>query len=79
MAYNLDGSAKMQAHENLSEREHTVMCGIVSGKSAEQIDEELSLSVHTVYLYRNRILEKLKLKSNVELTQYALKNNLIEI
>jgi len=50
---------------------------IASGKSAEQIAGELSISIHTVYSYRNRILQKLHLKSNVELTKYVLENKLI--
>ncbi len=65
-------------HENLSAREFDVMCKIARGKSAEEIAEELSISIHTVYSYRNRILDKMKLKSSVEITQYALQNNLIE-
>jgi two-component system, NarL family, invasion response regulator UvrY len=55
------------------------MCFIASGKSAEEIADDLALSIHTVYTYRNRILEKMHLKSNVELTQYAIQNKLIEI
>ncbi len=78
MAYNLETSHKVFAHETLSDREYTVMCRIASGLSAEKIADELSISVHTVYSYRSRILEKLDIKSNVELTRYALKNQLIE-
>ena len=66
-------------HDNLSDRELQIMCLIASGKSAEGIANELSISIHTVYTYRNRILEKMNLKSNVELTQYAIQNNLIVI
>jgi two-component system invasion response regulator UvrY len=66
-------------HDNLSDREYQIMCSIASGKSAEEIADELALSIHTVYTYRNRILEKMSLKSNVELTQYAIQNKLIEI
>ena len=66
-------------HQNLSDREYQIMCFISSGKSAEKIAEELTISIHTVYSYRNRILDKMNLKSNVELTQYAIQNKLIEI
>lgn len=66
-------------HDNLSDREYQIMCLIASGKSAEGIADDLALSIHTVYTYRNRILEKMHLKSNVELTQYAIQNKLIEI
>lgn len=65
-------------HDTLSDREYQVMCSIASGNSAEQIASELSLSINTVYSYRNRILEKMHLKSNVELTQYVYKNKLLE-
>ena len=66
-------------HDYLSDREYQIMCSIASGKSAEEIADELALSIHTIYTYRNRILEKMSLKSNVELTQYAIQNKLIEI
>lgn len=66
-------------HEKLSDREYQIMCSIALGKSAEEIAEELSLSINTIYTYRNRILEKMMMKSNVELTQYAIQNKLIEI
>lgn len=72
-------NGKSFPHEVLSNREYQILCQIASGMSAEQIAEELSISVHTVYSYRNRILEKMKLKSSVELTQYAIQNKLIEI
>ena len=66
-------------HDKLSDREYQIMCNIALGKSAEEIAEELSLSINTIYTYRNRILEKMSMKSNVELTQYAIQNKLIEI
>ena len=66
-------------HDNLSDREYQVMCSIASGRTAEEIADDLELSILTVYTYRNRILEKMNLKSNVELTQYAIQNKLIEI
>jgi DNA-binding NarL/FixJ family response regulator len=72
--YQPDGSP-----EKLSDREYEILCKIASGNSAEDIAGELCISVHTVYSYRNRILEKLSLKTNVELTQYAIHNKLIEL
>jgi len=65
-------------HEILSDREYDVMCRIASGESAENISGSLSISIHTFYSYRNRILEKMKMKSNVELTQYVINNKLIQ-
>ena len=65
-------------HDKLSDREYQIMCNIALGKSAEEIAEELSISINTVYTYRNRILEKMSMKSNVELTQYVMQNKLVE-
>lgn len=65
-------------HENLSDREYDVFIKIASGKKAVEIASELSISVHTVNTYRARILEKMNMSSNVELTQYAMHNNLID-
>jgi two-component system, NarL family, invasion response regulator UvrY len=65
-------------HEQLSDREYDVFIKIASGKKATEIAEQLSISVHTVNTYRARILEKLGVSSNVELTQYAMHNNLID-
>ncbi len=79
LADNVDVNNKKALHQNLSDREYQIMCFISFGKSAEEIAEELTISIHTVYSYRNRILEKMHLKSNVELTQYAIQNKLIEI
>ena len=73
------GKANPQLHEKLSDREYQIMCLIASGKSAEEISNDLSISIHTFYTYRNRILEKMQLKSNVELTQYVIQNKLIEL
>jgi DNA-binding CsgD family transcriptional regulator len=55
------------------------MCNIALGKTAEEIAQELALSINTVYTYRNRIFEKMSMRSNVELTQYVLSNKLVEI
>ena len=79
LAENVDVNNKNALHQNLSDREYQIMCFISLGKSAEEIAEELAISIHTVYSYRNRILEKMHLKSNVELTQYAIQHKLIEI
>jgi DNA-binding NarL/FixJ family response regulator len=65
-------------HEALSDREYQIMCQIASGMSADEIADDLNISVHTVYSYRNRLLEKMKMKSNVELTRYAVQNKLLD-
>lgn len=65
-------------YELLSDREYEVFIKIASGKKAVEIAAEISISIHTVNTYRARILEKLNMNSNVELTQYAMHNNLID-
>ncbi|REJ84465.1 MAG: DNA-binding response regulator [Bacteroidetes bacterium] len=64
-------------HDALSDREFLVLKMIASGKSLSDIADELSISINTVSTYKSRILGKLKMSSNAELTQYALSNNLI--
>jgi DNA-binding NarL/FixJ family response regulator len=64
-------------HEILSNREHQVLCLIASGKTVSEIAEQLSLSVKTVSTYRSRILDKMQMKTNAELTHYAIKNHLL--
>ncbi|HZQ06201.1 MAG TPA: response regulator transcription factor [Anaerolineae bacterium] len=64
-------------HELLSDREYQVLCMIASGKEVGQIAEELTLSVKTVSTYRARILEKMNMKTNAELTHYAIENKLV--
>jgi DNA-binding NarL/FixJ family response regulator len=65
-------------HEALSDREFEVMRLIASGHSIKDIAALLALSDRTVSTYRARLLEKMDLKTNAELTRYALHNNLIE-
>ncbi len=62
----------------MSDREYQVMIMIASGKTVSKIAEELSLSVKTIGTYRARILEKMKMKNNAELTYYAIKNGLVD-
>jgi len=64
-------------HEQLSDREYQVLCLIAGGKLLKEIAEELSLSVKTVSTYRTRILQKMQMKSNSEITRYAISNQLI--
>jgi DNA-binding NarL/FixJ family response regulator len=64
-------------HETLSSREFQVFFKLAGGLSATEIGEELCISVKTVSTYRTRILEKMNLKTNADLTYYAIKNQLI--
>ncbi|MBT0961710.1 response regulator [Denitromonas iodatirespirans] len=65
-------------HEKLSDREYQTLCMIASGKTLTQIAEELNLSVKTVSVYRARLLEKMHLRNNAEITHYGLKFGLVE-
>jgi two-component system invasion response regulator UvrY len=64
-------------HSQLSQREFQVFCKLAKGESVSKIAEELFLSVKTVSTYRGRILEKMGMKTNADLTYYAIKNELI--
>ena len=77
LAFDLAGNAGRLPHELLSDREYQVMCRIASGKTVTEIAEELSLSVKTISTYRSRLLEKMSLKNNAELTHYAIQNQLV--
>ncbi|WP_309639019.1 response regulator transcription factor [Methylibium sp.] len=65
-------------HEQLSERELQVFLRLAQGETIGAIAESLSLSVKTVSTYRTRVMEKMRLESNSDLTYYALKNGLIQ-
>ena len=64
-------------HAALSERELQTLLKIATGNRLADIAEELMLSPKTVSVYRSRVLEKLKLTNNAELTVYAIRNNLV--
>jgi two-component system, NarL family, invasion response regulator UvrY len=78
LAFDLETETEKPLHETLSDREHQVLLMIASGKTVSEIAEELSLSVKTIDTYRARILEKMKMKTNAELTHYAIKNALVD-
>lgn len=76
MADSLGADYDRPPHETLSDREYQTLCLIASGKGLTDVAEEMCLSVKTVSVYRARLLEKMKLKNNAELTHYAIKNGL---
>ena len=78
LADTFETEGNKAAHERLSDREFQILCMITSGKRVKEIASELFLSPATVATYRTRILDKMQLKSNVELTNYVLRHNLIE-
>lgn len=65
-------------HQKLSIREYQTLCLIASGKSLTEIGRQMAISVKTVSVYRSRILEKMHMKHNAELTHYAIKNHIVE-
>ncbi|MCB1995482.1 MAG: response regulator transcription factor [Burkholderiaceae bacterium] len=72
------GNADKLPHENLSERELQVFLRLAKGETVGHIAEQMFLSVKTVSTYRSRVMEKLALGTNSDLTYYALKNGLIQ-
>ncbi len=74
---NLSAPTDEALHAALSERELQTLLKIASGKRLSDIAEELMLSPKTVSVYRARVLEKLKLSNNAELTVYAIRNGLV--
>jgi len=74
---NLATPTSEALHDSLSERELQTLLKIASGKRLSDIAEELMLSPKTVSVYRSRVLEKLKLSNNAELTVYAIRNGLV--
>jgi len=78
LVFELDEAKNELPHQGLSDREFEVLRLIASGKSVSEIADMLSLSVKTISTYRSRILEKMKMKHNAELTHYALKHELVE-
>jgi DNA-binding NarL/FixJ family response regulator len=78
IAYELDGDAEKAPHDTLSDREYQILLMIASGKTVSDIADEMCLSVKTVSTYRSRILDKMKMKNNAELTTYAIRNKLVE-
>lgn len=77
LADNFSSDTTLFPHERLSDREFDVMKLLANGKSVSEIAELLSLSVTTVSTYRARVMVKMNLKSNSDLTKYALENKLI--
>jgi len=79
LALNLVSDKGVPPHELLSNREFQVFRMLALGKTVTEIADELSLSVKTISTNRTRILEKMVMKNNAEITQYALEHNLISL
>jgi len=77
LANALGDSTDLQPHELLSDREFDVFKLLASGKAVSDIASQLSLSATTVSTYRSRIMEKMSMRTNAELTRYGLEKKLI--
>lgn len=78
LADGVSGRGGEPLHAQLSQREFQIFCKLASGMPVSKIAKELFLSVKTVSTYRSRVLEKMGMKTNADLTYYAIKNHLIE-
>jgi DNA-binding NarL/FixJ family response regulator len=78
LAFELEIDSERPFHEILSDREYQVMRMIALGKRVKEIAEELSLSVKTISTYRSRVLDKMRMNSNAELTHYAIRNRIVD-
>jgi DNA-binding NarL/FixJ family response regulator len=78
LAFHLENETRKPIHETLSDREYQVMLMIASGKTTNEIAGEMSLSIKTISTYRGRIMEKMRMKSNVDLASYVIRNRLID-
>ncbi len=78
LAATLGSDIQHAAHESLSSRELQVLQMIAKGRTIKEIAAELALSEKTVGTYRSRISQKMGLATNVELTRYALKHQLVD-
>jgi DNA-binding NarL/FixJ family response regulator len=77
MSNELSHPSEKLLHETLSDREFQVFFKLAGGLSPTEIANELNISIKTVSTYRSRILEKMSLKTNADLTYYAIKNGLV--
>lgn len=78
LIFDIVAGSENPPHEALSDREFEVMRLIASGKTLSEIASALSLSESTINTYRARVLEKMEMKTNAELTYYAIKNRLVD-
>lgn len=78
LANQINEERDIPPHETLSDREFQTLTMIASGKTVSDIARELVLSVKTISMYRSRLLQKMKLRHNAELTHYAIKNHLVD-
>ena len=78
LAFKVEEGGGEAPHERLSDREYQVMIRLASGKTVSQIADEMHLSVNTISTYRSRLLEKMGMETNAEITRYAVENELTD-
>lgn len=78
LASQVSGERDGLPHEGLSNREYQTLCMIASGLPVSAIADQLALSVKTISMYRARLLKKMQMKNNAELTHYAIKQGLLD-
>ncbi len=78
LALNMTVPSTEEPHKKLSDREYLVMTMLAAGKTLTEIGRILSLSIKTISTYRSRILQKMRLENNSDLTRYALKHGLVD-
>jgi two-component system invasion response regulator UvrY len=77
LAGDIGPDVEKPLHEILSDREYQVMCMIASGKTVKEVAEDLNLSVKTISTHRARILKKMRMDNNAQITHYAIKRGLV--
>lgn len=77
LVFDLNTDSDRPLHESLSDREYQVLCLIASGKTISEVADHLAISVKTASTYRARILEKMRMRTNAELTHYAIQEKLV--
>lgn len=77
LANQIAGDTERAPHDTLSDREYQTLTLIASGKTVGNIADELALSVKTISMYRSRLLQKMKMRHNAELTHYAIRHRLV--
>ncbi len=78
LADELKPRADKAPHDKLSDREYHLLCLIAKGKNTKEIAAELSLSIKTIGTHRASLLDKMEMKSNAELTHYAVQHKLVQ-
>ncbi len=78
LANQINDNHDTPLHETLSDREYQTLTMIASGKTVSDIAADLTLSVKTISMYRSRLLQKMKLRHNAEITHYAIRNRLVD-